>query len=170
MSTTEKMVIIYSQKGWIKLTSIFNSSIFLPFECKVILDLINSAESHQTTSRGEHLLYFESVNTASRDVQLLLYTANNYIDSDEFIVHIIYDIGSEACFGNYYNNSFSLSVERQFSWADANTMKGQPLSISNPLPPKPNAIVIKDDHTCTMCGNTKCSKQEKSCWKCGSSI
>lgn len=27
----------------------------------------------------------------------------------------------------------------------------------------------KDDHTC-KCGNTKCSKTEKSCWKCGEPI
>lgn len=28
---------------------------------------------------------------------------------------------------------------------------------------------IKDDYTCP-CGNTKCSKVEKSCWKCGAEI
>ncbi len=27
-----------------------------------------------------------------------------------------------------------------------------------------------NDHTCTSCGNNRCSKTEKSCWKCGSPI
>jgi hypothetical protein len=27
-----------------------------------------------------------------------------------------------------------------------------------------------NDHTCKTCGNTKCSKTEKSCWKCGEPI
>jgi hypothetical protein len=26
---------------------------------------------------------------------------------------------------------------------------------------------MQDDHTCLACGNTKCNKAEKSCWKCG---
>lgn len=30
--------------------------------------------------------------------------------------------------------------------------------------------IIVDDHTCTLCGNNKCSKQESSCWKCGHPI
>ena len=27
-----------------------------------------------------------------------------------------------------------------------------------------------NDHTCTRCGNKKCSKTEKSCWSCGEAI
>ena len=27
-----------------------------------------------------------------------------------------------------------------------------------------------NDHTCTRCGNKKCSKTEKSCWSCGEPI
>lgn len=29
---------------------------------------------------------------------------------------------------------------------------------------------VVNDHTCTNCGNTRCSKQEKSCWVCGAKI
>jgi hypothetical protein len=29
---------------------------------------------------------------------------------------------------------------------------------------------IANDHTCTMCGNTRCSKKEKFCWSCGTQI
>jgi predicted AlkP superfamily pyrophosphatase or phosphodiesterase len=38
----------------------------------------------------------------------------------------------------------------------------------NQLHPQKAAQV--DDHTCVCCGNTKCSKVEKSCWKCGTAI
>lgn len=27
-----------------------------------------------------------------------------------------------------------------------------------------------DDHVCVSCGNQKCSKSEKACWKCGTKI
>lgn len=29
---------------------------------------------------------------------------------------------------------------------------------------------VVNDHTCTNCGNTRCSKKEKSCWVCGAKI
>jgi hypothetical protein len=32
------------------------------------------------------------------------------------------------------------------------------------------SVPIHDNYTCKGCGNTKCSTQEKSCWKCGSAI
>jgi len=30
-----------------------------------------------------------------------------------------------------------------------------------------NQDVVTNDHVCVQCGNTSCSKTEKSCWKCG---
>ena len=36
--------------------------------------------------------------------------------------------------------------------------------------PKLQSAVQVDDHTCINCQNTKCSKTEKSCWKCGAAI
>lgn len=35
---------------------------------------------------------------------------------------------------------------------------------------KTNPSIIINNHTCTLCGNTKCSKQEASCWSCGNPI
>lgn len=32
-----------------------------------------------------------------------------------------------------------------------------------------SSLVI-NDHTCISCGNTRCSKTKKSCWKCGNKI
>lgn len=29
---------------------------------------------------------------------------------------------------------------------------------------------VVNDHTCLSCGNTRCSKTEKSCWKCGGKL
>jgi len=29
---------------------------------------------------------------------------------------------------------------------------------------------LVNDHTCTACGNTRCSKRENSCWSCGNPI
>lgn len=34
----------------------------------------------------------------------------------------------------------------------------------------PVLLTPANNHTCVGCGNTKCSKIEKSCWKCGTQI
>lgn len=43
---------------------------------------------------------------------------------------------------------------------------------SGTLPaPIPHVVAVTvNNHTCSACGNNKCSKDEKSCWKCGASI
>lgn len=33
-----------------------------------------------------------------------------------------------------------------------------------------NSSIIVNDHTCTLCGNAKCSKREGACWSCGHPI
>lgn len=36
--------------------------------------------------------------------------------------------------------------------------------------PVTSAAVTINDHTCPGCHNTKCSKSEKTCWKCGGAL
>jgi hypothetical protein len=43
---------------------------------------------------------------------------------------------------------------------------GSGSSVSIPL----STSVAINNHTCPGCGNTACSKDEKSCWKCGGSL
>lgn len=35
---------------------------------------------------------------------------------------------------------------------------------------KTNPSILINNHTCSLCGNTRCSKQEASCWSCGHPI
>lgn len=42
-------------------------------------------------------------------------------------------------------------------------------TISLPAPLKATAAVV-NDHVCPSCGNDRCSKQERSCWKCGNRL
>lgn len=36
--------------------------------------------------------------------------------------------------------------------------------------PVATSAAVINDHTCTQCNNTSCSKTEKSCWRCGHPI
>lgn len=44
------------------------------------------------------------------------------------------------------------------------------------LPPPPKDTIVGviyypvNDHVCPTCNNERCSKQEKTCWKCGSNL
>lgn len=35
---------------------------------------------------------------------------------------------------------------------------------------KTDTLVAVNDHTCKWCNNNRCSKTEKSCWKCGGKL
>lgn len=44
------------------------------------------------------------------------------------------------------------------------------ITINNELITNTHTSTPINNHTCNVCGNTKCNKMEKSCWKCGSII
>lgn len=41
---------------------------------------------------------------------------------------------------------------------------------SGTLPPPMPEVVAINDHICPGCGNNKCSKAERTCWKCGGAL
>lgn len=41
---------------------------------------------------------------------------------------------------------------------------------SGTLPPPMPEVVAINDHICPGCGNNKCSKTERTCWKCGGTL
>lgn len=172
MGTREQLIVIYSKKGWDNLVATIGSNLLSQHERKTALDLINGSDSHQTTPQGDHLLFFSGIDTAHPDTQILVSTVNDQTScpSTEWMIYTIYDDGTEDSWGRYYNNPFAPSVQRNLTWVDSNTIRGALLNIATPPPPKPAAMIIKDDHTCTVCGNTKCSKHETSCWRCGTPI
>lgn len=59
---------------------------------------------------------------------------------------------------------FEVQVLDDFSWGDLSwdDLRNQPTDLGL----NANVTVI-NDHVCPSCKNDKCSKAEKSCWKCG---
>lgn len=170
MGSREKLIVIYSKVGWERLTSLIGSTSFSGQDRKYVLDVINDADCHQKDPSGAHLLYWVECDSSCNDMQLLLSRINGSIPSVEWFVHMIFDHGDEDSYGGYYNNSFSPSIEREFSWTDHHTISGGKVNISDPVTPVPVVTVAINNHKCGACGNDRCSSNEKSCWKCGNPL
>lgn len=171
MGTKEKLIIVYSRVGWEKLTALIGSTSFSSRARKNVLDVINDNDCHQVDPGGAHLLYWSECNTSCPDMHLLLdHLTSSKIPSPEWIVQIIFDNGTEDSYGGLYNNSFSPSVKREFDWESHNAIKGNRLDISDPQAPAPSVAKTVNNHKCGACGNDRCSKHEKSCWKCGNPL
>jgi hypothetical protein len=168
MSSRDKLIIVYSKVGWSQLTALIGSYYFLSSrERKLAVETINDNDNHQTDPSGAHLFYFGECNTTSEGMQLLLVTLNGQIKSAEWFVSAIYDHGVEDTFGAYYNSSFKPGITRELTWEDHNAVGAGSLSISDPQTPTTVVSTPVNNYVCKTCGNNRCSKNEKSCWKCG---
>lgn len=172
MGTREQLALVYSKSGWDQLSNLIGSAFISDTERQRVIDVINDHDAHQTDPRGAHLLYFSECDTACQDVQLLISSLHSHITNREWLVHIIYEDGSEYSIGGFYNNSFSPSVQRRLQWNDNNTLNAGKVNISSlaPAVAKPVAASTINNHTCPTCGNTACSRNEKKCWRCGNPL
>lgn len=63
---------------------------------------------------------------------------------------------------NYLDDATLLQARKDCGWKEDGTEEE---SIEST-----NTNVNVNNHTCISCGNTKCSKNEASCWRCGAKI
>jgi hypothetical protein len=170
MGTREQLIVVFSKNGWDQLTSFIGSTFVNNQNRKDVLDAINNNDDHQTDSKGDHLLHFQEVDSSSHSMQLLLTKLMGNIHSKEWLVNMIFDDGTEDSYGGYYNSSFNVSVRRHLTWVDVNSVPGGKLNVADPVAPKPVASTPINNHKCSACGNDRCSKIEKTCWKCGNPL
>jgi len=97
----------------------------------------------------------------------ILVKLNNSIDESHWMSKYLGEDGNDSADGSYYDNAFNPSVEHTLRWNDGINVEVEiPVNAAIVIAAAP----IVDDYTCGCCGNTKCSTQEKSCWKCGTPI
>lgn len=166
MSSREDIIIVYSKTGWDELVTKIGSTILTQFERQEVVKTINTASVHQTNSQGDHMLVFEQLSTGSFGISMLR-GLTQIINIDDWKMHSIDESGEENA-GWYISSSFNPHVHRSLKWTNGYNVAG---ALSIPDPPtlsKTNQII--NDYTCPHCGNSKLSKQEKTCWSCTNPI
>jgi hypothetical protein len=189
--STEGTAIAYSKIAWDLLTKEILSASLTDEERVQVIELLDSANTHLTNAYDDHLLVFDDLNAYTddeEDIKLLFQQLNPRIPKDEWYSITITD-AYERHAGNWDDNPFDMFVQHRIKMRDANCdvwvssgIQFIPQPIQIPIagstasidgyklnhPPAPTVAV--NDHTCRFCGNTSCSKTEKSCWKCGGVI
>jgi hypothetical protein len=166
MGYREDVVIVYSKEGWKQLQEKLNDATTKhQYE---ILRCLNDADKHLTQNNGDHLFFYEYVKSGADDMEALFRLTQDEVSFDEYL--IVFQSSSDEPSGNYFESSFAPErVQRiSFNEDDATEVKDK-FSLNGSATNQTSAKPV-DNHTCVQCGNTKCNKTEKSCWKCGSAI
>lgn len=123
---------------------------------KACNDIVNHIDMLDPHSDDDLLASAEIINEhiKNKEYEWAVYHWNdcefNANNSDGTMHWIIRQITAQQCYGDVPLLSLDSSEDKEEETT------------------KPSIIV--DDHTCSLCGNTKCSKREKSCWRCGNPI
>ncbi len=129
---------------------------------KAFNTFLNKANSTTVSDSGQVLSLFYNIDSLDMEHLIWQKTYFNELNSDHWKMIRIYD--NDACQSGYFNkNDFGLgyNIKYELSLLDKYlSNKPQSINLNNTSPPV-------NDHTCIRCGNTKCSKSEPVCWKCG---
>lgn len=184
MSYIEDAIFIYSEQGWESLIEALNN--LSSEKCDEVKSLLNSADTIRVSFNCDRMFKFIDANTNS-DSFLALRSINDNISPSNYL-GIYTGEGSttpEEYVGDYWDNPFNAGVQRiiyhdnagndfsgddMFAYLSEINTYSDKSSSSDDFVKSNDVSQIINDHTCVSCGNTKCSKSEKSCWRCGSSI
>jgi hypothetical protein len=172
MGYREDVAVAYTQEGWRQLLSCINE--LESEDVSNAIDLIDNADKHIADNDGNHFLFFSCVKVYADDMKPYMYAhESGEIHSDTFFMLCLGEDGAESMHGNWWDNHFGIVSHREIQYElNGVDVKGPALPYKGDKKPF-NPIItvtVADDHTCTSCGNTRCSKTEKSCWKCGTAI
>lgn len=167
----EDVLIALAPDGWLQLVEAINK--LESEDANTIRNLINACDGARVTFDGARLLKFNKVH--EDDFQAFMDCISN-LHETQYLGLFLGEDGVEKWQGYYWNNPFSIGVSRMVThnnagldWTGDDMFAGMNTPAKN-APTIPAPIACVDDHTCTSCGNTRCSKNEKSCWKCGTPI
>lgn len=177
MGYREDVAVAYTAIGWDTLVTKIGSNLLTDVERKNVIEFLDAADSHAVNEDGDHCLTWDSIKTAADDSQVLFDTLHNALDQSDWYAVFMGEDGAEEIHGEWFDNPFSLYVSRHINvdttgdeiWSTSGiTIINSTPTIPAP-PSMPPTSKVVNDHTCG-CGNTACSKSEKSCWKCGAPI
>jgi hypothetical protein len=136
----------------------------------MIDSLLAYADTHYVHPDGSHLYVWSSLKTSCDDFAALE-AAFNAIDSDQYLALYIGEDGDTDSQGSYYENPFGIYVSHSFSMDTSMCISSDDdVEVTNDCAGVHKQTIAMNDHTCPSCGNDKCSKAEKSCWKCGATL
>lgn len=174
MGYREDVALVYSPEGWNQFLSLTKA---LPYDIQVdLVSLLDEADDHFVNGDGAHMIVFYDVKVSADDFQIIMDTIHQQIDGDHFKATLVGEDGSEDYYGHLSPDPFGAYISHtlNFDTSDANRQSGSGIVVEEPPDTLPSGCAgappVVDDHTCSACGNTKCSKREKSCWKCGAPI
>lgn len=157
----QDVVAVFSNKGWKQFCQEMNR--LESEDVAEISDFVNKS-SACIVHNNNVLFRFDNQNTSQNNFFLFTDTLNN-VDRDGFLFVSLTKDGSENFFGEYHNNPFNINISKVIAYDSSKNDAEHIALTSNPLTNN-----VMNNHTCKVCGNTKCSKAETSCWKCGHSI
>ena len=131
--------------------------------------LLAYADERHVHPDGDHLYVWSSLKTSADDWQTLE-GAFNSLDTDEYYALYIGEDGESDNQGSYNNNPFDLYISHSFNMNTSGCISSCDGMEEDTDVEVQTQTTVMNDHTCPSCGNDKCSKNEKSCWKCGSSL
>lgn len=191
MTYTQDISVVYSAATWKLLGEQILSNILTDEERVLVINLIDNADTHLSDPDDNHILFFAGINPYEKDMKLLFVKIMDTLSVDRWYAVGLDTNGLEDTWGNWTDNPFNLRIAREIKSDDdycnvwvSSGIKFVPQPITIPVPagtmgcptgPKGPAgatgpVVAVNDHTCKFCGNTSCSKSEKTCWKCGGVI
>lgn len=170
MGYRENVCIVVSKSGWKKIVQYVQS--MNDDNRSLIINFFKSADRNETLN-GDHLLVFDSIKTYADDSKLFFDNALAELDLNEYHIISVGEDNNIQQSGDYHYNSFDSHIVVEINipndgevFSDFEEFDSKQSEIIETI----NNTAIIDDHVCINCGNTKCSKHEKSCWKCGQSI
>jgi hypothetical protein len=177
MGYREDVAVAYASHTWEVLVTQIGSSFLTDDQRQNVIAFLDAADEHAVNEDGDHMLRWDSIKTSADDAQVLFDTLHNSMDDNYWQAIFLGEDGHVETHGSWYDNPFSLGVSHNLnSDTDGDeqwTTSGITLINSTPTIPAPATVPptskVINDHTCG-CGNTACSKSEKSCWKCGAPI
>lgn len=167
----EDIALAYSAQGWNDLLDAINASKFK----NDIYNFLGNCDRMSIASNGDRLIIFEQLDTDNSDFNKL-YDCHRGVDLFNWLCVSVYDDGSKTSSdGMFKNNPFNIGTGYTLRYQIAIDDFDGDLFSRNRLVDKPEITadesnVAVNDHTCVHCGNDRCSKKEKSCWKCGNPI
>jgi len=170
MGYREDVALAYSKEGFEGLVEKISSDFLSEEEKEWAIAFLDGADVQRVSPGGSHLFIFSYIKTTSDDAQVVFNKLNRSLPSDEYLVQYLGEDGGEEVDGSFFDNPWDIYISKSINWADGEHPKESlrtKIGATVPVSNQPQPMV--DDYTC-QCGNTKCSTQETSCWKCGAPI
>lgn len=164
--------IAYTKKGWEQMIQMLGA--MSAQDQQDVVDFLDSADVHSVTDSGAHLFYFSNVYAGDPGSTLIgeIIALDPRIDTNEFYFLAVDTVtGDTDSLGQWRQNEFQTAPTHGIKFHSFMYQSGCGIDLSKPASTAtPQVPVIVNDHTCGGCGNTRCSKSEKSCWACGHPI